>query len=68
VLRPGRLLDTPATGRVTLTDPPLASGGVPRADVAAVLAELLATGAGAGRTLELVGGPTPVAEAVRALG
>ncbi|MEZ0070609.1 nucleoside-diphosphate-sugar epimerase [Streptacidiphilus sp. MAP12-20] len=68
VLRPGRLLDTPSTGLVTLADPPLRAGAVSREDVALVLAELLTTGAGVGRTLELIGGATPVAEAVRALG
>ncbi|MEY9846930.1 NAD(P)H-binding protein [Streptacidiphilus sp. MAP5-3] len=68
VLRPGRLLDTPSTGAVTLAGPPLAGGSVPRADVALVLAELLTTGAAAQRTLELTSGPTPVAEAVRDLG
>ncbi|RAG80395.1 NAD-dependent dehydratase [Streptacidiphilus pinicola] len=67
VLRPGRLLDTPSTGLVALAVPPLPSGGVPRADVALVLAELADTGAGAGRVLELTSGETPVAAAVSAL-
>ncbi|WP_042421825.1 NAD(P)H-binding protein [Streptacidiphilus anmyonensis] len=68
VLRPGRLLDTPSTGLVALAPPPLAAGGVPRADVALVLAELLSSGAGGGSVLELTSGGTPVADAVRALG
>jgi nucleoside-diphosphate-sugar epimerase len=67
ILRPGRLLDTPSTGHVTLAAPPLASGGVPRADVALVLAELLASGAGGGQTLELTSGEVPAATAVLAL-
>ncbi|UUZ59960.1 hypothetical protein [Nocardioides sp. B-3] len=37
---------------------------VPRADVAAVLAEVLDTGAGIGAQWNLVSGVTPVAEAV----
>ncbi|MEY9877329.1 nucleoside-diphosphate-sugar epimerase [Streptacidiphilus sp. MAP12-33] len=67
ILRPGRLLDTPPTGRVALSAPPLARGGVPRADVALVLAELAGSGAGAGQVLELTSGEVPVAQAVLAL-
>ncbi|SEM44644.1 NAD(P)H-binding protein [Streptacidiphilus jiangxiensis] len=67
ILRPGRLLDTPSTGRVTLAAPPLARGGVPRADVALVLAELLASGAGVGQVLELTSGEVPAAAAVQSL-
>ena len=62
VLRPGRLTDEPGTGLVTLGSR-LDLGDVPRDDVAAVLAELLATGTIAG-VVELVGGSTPVAQAV----
>jgi hypothetical protein len=46
----------------------LDGGAVSRRDVAAVLAELLVTGAGRGRTVDLVAGEVPVAEAVAALG
>ncbi|WP_369068415.1 NAD(P)H-binding protein [Kineococcus terrestris] len=72
VLRPGGLTDEAATGRVRLA-PSVERGQVPRADVAAVLAELLdrlADGsAGRGEVLELVGGDVPVARAVdQALG
>ena len=65
VLRPGRLTDHPGTGRVTLArhvDP----GNVPRDDVAAVLVALLDADRD-GAVLELVKGPTPIAEAVAAL-
>jgi nucleoside-diphosphate-sugar epimerase len=65
VLRPGRLTDQPGTGRVTLGHG-LELGDVPRDDVAAVLVELLDQGA-ADDVVELVGGPTPIAEAVAAL-
>lgn len=67
ILRPGRLVDTPGTGRVTLAPPRLPRGDIPRADVAAVLMELLDAGHTARTTLELVTGPTPIAEAVAAL-
>lgn len=66
VLRPGRLTDEPGTGRVSLA-PKVTRGAVSRDDVAAVLVTLLDTPPTAGLTLELVGGDTPVDEAVAAL-
>ncbi|WP_328394939.1 SDR family oxidoreductase [Nocardia sp. NBC_00416] len=66
ILRPGRLLDSPGTGSVTLAPPRLERGDIPRADVAAVLAELLDAGHTAGHTLELVSGDTPIEAAVAA--
>jgi nucleoside-diphosphate-sugar epimerase len=63
VLRPGGLTDDPGTGRVTLARS-VPRGSVPRDDVAAVLAALLGAPRD-GAVLELVSGPTPVAEAVR---
>ncbi|MFF2556350.1 SDR family oxidoreductase [Nocardia sp. NPDC058058] len=66
ILRPGRLLDDAPTGQVLLADT-VPAGGVPRADVAAVLSELLVTGAGAGRVLELISGDRTVEDAVAAL-
>ncbi|NES27634.1 NAD(P)H-binding protein [Micromonospora terminaliae] len=66
VLRPGRLTDDEPVGRITLArhvDP----GAVTRADVARVLLALLSAPATAGLTLEVVGGETPIGEAVRAL-
>ena len=65
ILRPGRLADAPATGRIRLAAPPVPRGTVPRADVAAVIAALLDEPGTRHRTLELVGGDTPVAAAVR---
>jgi uncharacterized protein YbjT (DUF2867 family) len=65
ILRPGRLTDEPGTGLVRLAVR-TGRGAVPRDDVAAVLLSLLDTPTG-GMTLELVGGNTPVAEAIRAL-
>jgi uncharacterized protein YbjT (DUF2867 family) len=63
VLRPGRLTDDPGAGRVRLAEK-VPRGPVSRDDVAAVLVALLDTPATAGLTLELVGGDTPIDEAV----
>ncbi|MEU5909901.1 SDR family oxidoreductase [Micromonospora sp. NPDC047527] len=65
VLRPGRLTDDAPTGRVTLTRH-AGRGAISRADVAHVLAALLDTPHTAGATLELVGGSTPITDAVHA--
>jgi uncharacterized protein YbjT (DUF2867 family) len=67
IVRPGGLTDAPATGRVRLTAPPVPRGSIPRADVAAVIAALLSDPRSRHRTLELVSGDTPVAEAVHDL-
>jgi uncharacterized protein YbjT (DUF2867 family) len=67
ILRPGRLTDAPATGQVRLAPPPVPRGGVPRADVAAVIAALLDELGTRHQTLELVGGDTPVVAAVRGI-
>jgi uncharacterized protein YbjT (DUF2867 family) len=65
VVRPGRLTDDPGTGRVTLGHG-IERAEVPRDDVAAVLAEMLHAGTG-NDVVELVGGQTPIADAVAAL-
>ena len=65
ILRPGWLTDDPGTGRVLLAKR-TGRGGVPRADVADVLAHLLHHPETAGLTLELIGGDTPVLTAVQA--
>lgn len=65
VLRPGRLTDDPGADRVALA-PRLHPGAIPRADVAAVLAEILHADATIGATLDLVAGPDSVAAAVAA--
>jgi uncharacterized protein YbjT (DUF2867 family) len=66
IVRPGRLTDDPPTGRVSAAER-LARGEIPRADVAAVIAAVLAEPATIGRSFDLVGGETPVDEAVRRL-
>src|SRR3954466_8455316 len=62
IVRPGRLTDDPGTGRVTLGHG-IDYGEIPRDDVAAVLAEILRA-CKTGEVVELVGGTTPIAEAV----
>ncbi|TSB24975.1 NAD(P)H-binding protein [Streptomyces benahoarensis] len=66
ILRPGRLTDDTGTGRVTLAES-TGRAEVTRDDVAATLLALLDAPGTAHRTLELVNGGTPVAEAVRAV-
>lgn len=65
IVRPGRLTDDPGRGRVALA-PHRPPGEVPRADVAAVLAQVLETPATAGLQLDLTSGETPIPEAVEA--
>jgi uncharacterized protein YbjT (DUF2867 family) len=62
VLRPGGLTDDPGTGLVALA-PHVERGSIPRDDVAAVLVALL-DGGGDGAVLELIGGDTPIEDAV----
>lgn len=66
VLRPGGLTNDPGTGQVLLADK-TGNGRISRDDVALVLAGLCDTPASIGRTLELVAGQTPVAEALTTL-
>jgi uncharacterized protein YbjT (DUF2867 family) len=66
VVRPGGLTNDRGTGRVSL-DEGLRFGRVPRDDVAAVLAAVLDSPNTIGRTVDLIGGDTPIAEAVAAL-
>jgi uncharacterized protein YbjT (DUF2867 family) len=67
IVRPGRLTDAPATGRIRLAAPPVPRGAVPRADVAAVIAALLDEPGTGHKTLELTGGDSPVAAAVQGI-
>ncbi|MFP4229321.1 MAG: SDR family oxidoreductase [Salinivenus sp.] len=61
ILRPTRLTDAPGTGRVTTTD----GDPIPRADVAEAVVACLQDDTTVGRSMELYGGDTPIAEAVR---
>lgn len=65
VLRPGRLTDDVATGHVEIAAS-VDRAEVTRHDVAAVLVALLDEPASARCALELVNGPTPITDALRA--
>ena len=66
VVRPGGLTNEAGTGRVNLGEN-LPRGQVPRDDVAAVLAAVLTSPNTIGRTVDLIGGDTPISEAVNAI-
>jgi uncharacterized protein YbjT (DUF2867 family) len=66
ILRPGGLTNAPGTGQVRL-ELSVPRGQVSRDDVATVVAGLLTEARGIGQTLELVGGDTPIEEALRRL-
>ena len=63
ILRPGHLTDDEGTGLVTLGDT-VGRGDIPRADVAAVVVAALDNPVSIGRQWDVVGGQTPVDEAV----
>ena len=64
ILRPGRLTDGPGTGAVEL-GPEVSRGEIPRADVAAVAAEVLGNAGAIGHQWNVISGGTPIAEAVQ---
>lgn len=66
IVRPGRLTDEEPTGRVHVARH-VDRGAIPRADVADVLAAVLAWPDTAGHVFEVVGGDTPVEVAIEAL-
>lgn len=66
IVRPGGLTDDPATGLVSIAER-LDRGQVPRPDVAAVLLACLDAPSTIGKSFDLVGGETPIAEALAAL-
>lgn len=66
VVRPGRLTDDEPVGAVRL-DRRVERGEIPRADVAAVLAHVLHDDRTVGHVFEVVGGDTPIDEAIDAL-
>lgn len=65
IVKPGLLTDDVPTGRVQVGD--LARGAVTRGDVAHVLAEVIEADHTVGRTFDVLGGDTPIAEAVSSL-
>jgi uncharacterized protein YbjT (DUF2867 family) len=64
IVRPGPLTDDPGTGAVAID---AGRGDIPRADVAAILAEVLDTPGTAGKTFTVSSGATPIPEAVAAI-
>lgn len=54
IVRPGQLLDGPTTGRATLREDPSLHGGIPRAELAALLLGCLDEPASIGRTFTAV--------------
>lgn len=67
IVRPGRLTNAPATGRVEITPIMGHSGTITRADVAAVIAATLDLSNTVGATFDLLAGETLIGEALRAL-
>jgi len=66
VVRPGSLTNSPATGRVSLGEP-IGGGSISREDVAQVLLHVLDAPLTAARQFQVVGGPTPITDAVTEL-
>lgn len=63
VVRPGGLTDDPGTGKVEIAEK-TERGKVPRADVAAVFVACLDTPSTIGKSFDLIGGDTPIADAL----
>jgi uncharacterized protein YbjT (DUF2867 family) len=66
VVRPGGLTNSPATGRVSLGES-IAGGSISREDVAQVLLHVLDSPMTAARQFQVIGGSTPIADAVTEL-
>src|SRR5882757_4552724 len=66
IVRPGGLTDDPGTGLVRIAER-LDRGQIPRADVAAVLLACIDEPRTIGQSFDLIGGETPIAEALAAL-
>ncbi|HEX2467147.1 MAG TPA: SDR family oxidoreductase [Solirubrobacterales bacterium] len=67
IVRPGGLTDRPDTGLVEVGMPLDHSGQIPRDDVAATLLACLDEPGMVGLTFDLIGGETPIAEAIASL-
>lgn len=66
IIRPGALTDEDPTGLVQIGES-TGRGEISRSDVAAVLATLIESGEGRNTTFELIGGTTPIVDAVATL-
>lgn len=64
IVEPGELTDGKGTGKVTISEAAIDEGSIDRADVAAVIVELLATKKSIGKAFQLVGGKTAIPDAV----
>ena len=67
IVRPGGLNDDPGTGLVEAAEQLERSDWIPRDDVAATLAACLDGDHTIGKSFDLLGGQTPIAEALKAL-
>ena len=67
VVRPGSLTDDEGSGRVLVTTDMTVRGPIPRDDVAATLAAVLADHGTVGKAFVVISGETPVEDALRAL-
>lgn len=67
IVRPGRLTDDPGTGRIDAGPDLGRHDEITRDDVAAVLLATLSADNTIGKTFQVLGGETPIEEAVRAL-
>ncbi|TYL53971.1 NAD(P)H-binding protein [Agromyces mariniharenae] len=68
IVRPGSLVNDAGTGRIRAADVVPGGGRIPRADVAAIIASLLETGAASRTQFEVVSGDDPIDGALAALG
>jgi hypothetical protein len=66
-VRPGGLSDDPGTGRVEIAERLDRRGSVSRDDVAVVIAEVLRADNTIGKGFDLLGGETPIPEAIASL-
>jgi uncharacterized protein YbjT (DUF2867 family) len=67
IVRPGGLSDDPGTGRVEIAERLGRRGSVSRDDVAVVIAEVLRADNTIGKGFDLLGGETPIPEAIASL-
>ena len=67
IVRPGRLTDEEGTGLIEVAEELEQSGAIPRDDVAATLAACLDADNTIGKSFDLIGGRTPIPEALAAL-
>lgn len=68
IVRPGSLTNDPGTGRVHAATRIEEGGRIPRADVAAIIASLLETGAASRTQFEVVSGDVAIPDALSAVG